>query len=245
MLYGTPEQNANGKYDAALAYVQWMFMRNAGGDVDLPFDMDSVKVYASSRYVTGKYTNVENLGGDNAMDLDDFISTLKNLGFTPDYPTIERGSSSNFTQFSTGFDSNYFFVDFSNAEYSDSDNVFDSGMSTADYIKSLENENGNNTSPERWMTKWLQSQIEQDAPSNVKGWGEPSAQNNSNNENKARSVSSTKTSYNVGLNVGAGVEFVIKDRFTVGVEYRYTDVKVSGAKFQLHNIGAKFGVEFL
>ena len=86
---------------------------------------------------------------------------------------------------------------------------------------------------------------------NVKGWGEPSAQtentnqNNTNNENKARSVSSTKTSYNVGLNVGAGVEFVIKDRFTVGVEYRYTDVKVSGAKFQLHNIGAKFGVEFL
>ena len=301
MLYGTAEQNANGKYDAALAYVQYMFIQNVGGNVDLPFDIDSVKVYASSRYVVGPYTNVEKLGGDNGMDLNDFISTLKNLGFTPDYPTIEYGSSSNFTQFMIGNNSNYLFLDFSNAEFSDSDNVLGKGKSVAELKEEYENDSMAAT----WMTSWLQSQIEQDAPSNVKGWVDPSAQtenttteqnagtenttteqnagtenttteqnagtenqqvveptnqaveqnnnniaentnqNNTNNENKARSVSSTKTSYNVGLNVGAGIEFVIKDRFTVGVEYRYTDVKVSGAKFQLHNIGAKFGVEFL
>ncbi len=286
-LYGTPEQNANGKYDAALALVQYMFVNNAANTdidlADLPFNMNSVKVYTSDRNFEGSpynaryhgysytnsYTNFENLGGYNGVDLNDFISKLQNLGFTPDYDETmleQYGVTSNLIKFLDYGNKTYAFIDFSNAEYSDSDNVLDSGMSTADLIKSYENSNDENV--QTWMTNWLQSQIEQNAPSNVKGWVEPTTQteepttepaaepennnttentnqNNTNNENKVHSVSSTKTSYNVGLNVGAGVEFVIKDRFTVGAEYRYTDVKVNCVKFKTHDVGVKFGVEFL
>ncbi|GEM_PF-3593653 len=316
-LYGTDEQNANGKYDAALAYAQHEFMKNPTDNYTALFDIDSVKVYTSNSGFMDSaynhlrrdgypqfYTNIENLEtGNDGYDLNDFISTLKNLGFAPDYneTMLERyGLTSNLIKFRMNNNINnpcaYAFVDFSNAEYKESvhwnyTDDWHSGndytnMSTADVIEYYEN--SENEDRQTWMTAWLQSQIEQDAPSNVPGLVEPNAQteeptteqnagtenqqvvepitpaeepttetgdtttepvaepeNNTNNENKVRSVSSTKTSYNVGLNVGAGVEFVIKDRFTVGAEYRYTDVKVNGVKFKTHDVGVKFGVQFL
>lgn len=55
----------------------------------------------------------------------------------------------------------------------------------------------------------------------------------------------TKTLYRVGLNAGAGVEFLIQDRFTIGVEYKYSEVKFDALKVQTHNVGVKFGVQFL
>ena len=48
----------------------------------------------------------------------------------------------------------------------------------------------------------------------------------------------------IGLNAGAGVDFVIKERYVIGLEYRYSQVKFDYLKAQTHNIGIRFGVEF-
>ena len=61
--------------------------------------------------------------------------------------------------------------------------------------------------------------------------------------------------YLVGLTTGAGVDVLIKDRFSVGVEYRYVKVQkklapapvdpVTKQVWESHNISVKFGYHFL
>ena len=61
--------------------------------------------------------------------------------------------------------------------------------------------------------------------------------------------------YLVGLTTGAGVDVLIKDRFSIGVEYRYVKVQktftstlVAGPEkhvWENHNISVKFGYHFL
>ena len=48
----------------------------------------------------------------------------------------------------------------------------------------------------------------------------------------------------IGLNVGLGLDFIIKDRYILGMEYRYSEVKFKEYKVKTHNIGMKFGVQF-
>lgn len=63
-------------------------------------------------------------------------------------------------------------------------------------------------------------------------------------EMKAMDFKKTKT----GLSVGAGVETIIKDRFTVGIEYRYGSNKMKELEFnevKSHNFAVNLGVQFL
>ena len=244
MLYGTAEQNANGKYDAALAYAQYNNMFSMSDF----YDPATVKVYASnsafknSEFNTNTvddgsevYSYIKNL--NTGTNIDNFTSALKNAGINY-YDVSEQlfgddMATSNILRVTgnNGETLGYAFFDYSNA-VGLSGNL--AGVDeTGTFEQRLSSYETNEGIWQDWMTRWLELQLENEAPSNIPG--RAGTTNMNNNE----------THYNVGLNVGAGVEFVIKDRFTVGVEYRYTDVKVSGTKFQLHNIGAKFGVEFL
>ena len=49
----------------------------------------------------------------------------------------------------------------------------------------------------------------------------------------------------VGLNVGAGVEFVIKERFIAGVEYKFSQLKMYGLNIPTHSVALRLGVQFL
>ena len=65
---------------------------------------------------------------------------------------------------------------------------------------------------------------------------------NVNDEHEdANNIHKTK----IGLNVGAGVDFVIKERFIVGVEYKFSQVKMYGLNIPSHTVGLKLGVQFL
>ena len=310
-LYGTPEQNGNGKYDAALAYAQYNNIFTSSNY----YDPNTIKVYTSNNAFdtsifnmgpnggTALYSNVENLNTGNGID--NFTNALASRGinyFDASEQLLEDGiATSNILRITRITDGlveaeGFAFFDYSHAIGLPGDFAGSEGGGTFEQrLSSFETNEGY---WQNWMDRWLAIQIETNAPSNVKDrfvpvpiTGEnaqtapdnaltanesapiaeenvpaanesapnaeenvPAAtdsvnqntnQNNANNNNQPRAVTSNKASYNVGLNVGAGVEFVIKDRFTVGVEYRYTDVKITGVKFQTHNVGAKFGVEFL
>lgn len=64
------------------------------------------------------------------------------------------------------------------------------------------------------------------------------------------SVKKTSSSkVDVGFNVGGGFETIVNDRYTVGVEYRYSknDFSFQGAdtkKFKNHSVGIKLGIQF-
>jgi opacity protein-like surface antigen len=55
----------------------------------------------------------------------------------------------------------------------------------------------------------------------------------------------TRDQIKIGLNVGAGVDFVIKERFTVGVEYKFSQVKMYGLSIPSHAVSLRLGVQFL
>ena len=64
-----------------------------------------------------------------------------------------------------------------------------------------------------------------------------SSDNNNNNSDVLRKTS-------IGLNVGLGLDFIIKDRYILGMEYRYSEVKFKEYKVKTHNVGMKFGFQF-
>ena len=85
-LYGTPEQNGNGKYDAALAYAQYNNIFTSSNY----YDPNTIKVYTSNNAFdtsffnmgpnggTALYSNVENLNTGNGID--NFTNALASRG---------------------------------------------------------------------------------------------------------------------------------------------------------------------
>ena len=63
-----------------------------------------------------------------------------------------------------------------------------------------------------------------------------------------QTIRNKKSKTKVGLSTGVGVDFLLKDRFIVGLEYRYAEVKFSSIldkKVKTHNFGINFGYQFL
>ena len=260
MLYGTAEQNGNGKYDAALAYVQYNNIYTGSAY----YDPNTIKVYTSNdvfkdtmfnthMYGGGSgelYSNIENL--NTGTNIDNFVQALGGKGISYIDETHQLFES-NRTEATSNMllirDGNsrvlgYAFFDYSNAVGLSGNLAGSTEEGTFEQVlRSYETTEGR---WQTWMNEWLAIQVDGDEPSNIPGRADTvnnDAVNNDAVNDDVANINNNETHYNVGLNVGAGVEFVI--RFTVGAEYRYTDVKINGIKFKTHNIGVKFGVEFL